>query len=274
MDHGKRVPFEALINTRDLGGFPAADGRRIREKAILRSGELFKATGKDLEQLKIDYALNLVIDFRTPMEREMKPDPEISGVRYVFDPILQEETMGITREEEARGEEQKGDWLDVILRISRRIGKAPEGYMESMYQALAGSAHARAGYGQFLKLLAQQNGGCALYHCTAGKDRVGVGTAFLLMALGVPRELILEDFLMTNEYYRETNRQMTEELYRRGADDGAVNAARELYQVSESCMKGVFDVIDQEAGSSQEFLTKALGFDEVWQEKLKEKYLI
>ncbi len=39
-----------------------------------------------------------------------------------------------------------------------------------------------------------------LWHCSAGKDRVGVGTALLLCALGVPKKTIYEDFMKTNMY--------------------------------------------------------------------------
>ena len=61
--------------------------------------------------------------------------------------------------------------------------------------AAAVSADAAAHYGAFLSLLLDEdNNGSVLWHCSAGKDRVGLGTALLLSVLGVPRELILEDF--------------------------------------------------------------------------------
>ena len=51
------IPFEGLRNTRDLGGLPAADGRRVRPALLLRSGALHKATENDLARLLVDYRL-------------------------------------------------------------------------------------------------------------------------------------------------------------------------------------------------------------------------
>ena len=38
-----------------------------------------------------------------------------------------------------------------------------------------------------------------LIHCAAGKDRTGFGVAAIQFALGVPRETVIDDYLLTNE---------------------------------------------------------------------------
>jgi hypothetical protein len=40
-----------------------------------------------------------------------------------------------------------------------------------------------------------------VFHCTAGKDRTGVAAALILLALGVPRDVVLQDYLLTNKHY-------------------------------------------------------------------------
>lgn len=52
-------------------------------------------------------------------------------------------------------------------------------------------------------VILQQEEGAVLWHCSMGKDRVGVGTALLLYALGVPMETIMEDYLRTNRCLEE-----------------------------------------------------------------------
>ncbi|WP_240799251.1 tyrosine-protein phosphatase [Streptomyces sp. A0958] len=42
--------------------------------------------------------------------------------------------------------------------------------------------------------------GATVFHCSAGKDRTGWGTAVLLTLLGVPRETVEADFLASNQY--------------------------------------------------------------------------
>ena len=93
----QRITLEGLHNTRDLGGFKSTDGRQIRYKKLIRSGELYRATENDKIRLSKEYHLKKIIDFRTETERSGKPDPEIDGAVYIADPILKEETLGITR---------------------------------------------------------------------------------------------------------------------------------------------------------------------------------
>ena len=78
-----RIPLEGLHNTRDLGGFEAADGRHIRPKKLLRSGQLAGMTKKDQRVLLEEYRLRTDVDFRTGQEKAEAPDPALPGVEYV-----------------------------------------------------------------------------------------------------------------------------------------------------------------------------------------------
>lgn len=66
-------------NARDFGGLPTMDGRMIRPGLLLRSGELAGITERDAQTLA-DYPLRTVVDFRTDLEREQKPDRVLPGV--------------------------------------------------------------------------------------------------------------------------------------------------------------------------------------------------
>ena len=92
------IPFEGLRNTRDLGGLPAADRRRVKPALLLRSGALRKAAESDLARLLADYRLEGVVDFRTEVERDKEPDPRerMEGVVFYDFPALSGETIGIT----------------------------------------------------------------------------------------------------------------------------------------------------------------------------------
>lgn len=102
-----RIPLEGLHNTRDLGGFETADGRKIRPRRLIRSGQLSGMTEKDKQVLTEDYGLRTDVDFRTGQERTEAPDPRLPGVAYVENPILSDQAIGITREKDSEEDMMK-----------------------------------------------------------------------------------------------------------------------------------------------------------------------
>jgi protein-tyrosine phosphatase len=55
----------------------------------------------------------------------------------------------------------------------------------------------RGELGRFVNTVAAGDNATVVFHCTAGKDRTGMAAAVLLMALGVPEPVIVEDYLLT-----------------------------------------------------------------------------
>ena len=93
-----KIQLEGLYNTRDLGYFKSLDGRKIRSHKLIRSGELYNLSDNDKKILLDEYNLKTIIDFRTKTERDEKPDPVLEKVNVVINPILEEKTLGITKE--------------------------------------------------------------------------------------------------------------------------------------------------------------------------------
>ena len=184
---GGRIHLQSLPNTRDLGALMTKDGRHILPRKLLRSGSLYHVSLADQDMLLEDYKLSTVIDFRTEAEREQKPDTIMKGVEYYPIPVLDEETSGIT---------QAGTLMDMLTKFDQ----VPDEFICKQYENLVRDEICIKQYANFLDVVLHQKKGAVLWHCSAGKDRVGIGTALLLYALGVPRKTIKEDFLKTNVY--------------------------------------------------------------------------
>ena len=95
----RMIQFNGIINSRDLGGLPAAGGKMIRSGLLIQSANLSQATDEDLAMLRDCYHLSKVSDLRTSAERKGKPDRLPDGVDYSANPIFNEVTAGITRED-------------------------------------------------------------------------------------------------------------------------------------------------------------------------------
>ena len=164
----RKIEFEKLRNTRDLGGMKTADGRTIKTGKLIRSGHLIAASEKDQE--KLAGLIDTVVDFRSDRECTERPEPHISGTNYYHIPVLEETKPGVTRDEDSYEEVRK-----------KMLGEAEiaRKYMVRVYGGFVTSEHCRAQYERFIRLLLEDHGKAVLWHCTAGKDRAGFGTVIV-----------------------------------------------------------------------------------------------
>lgn len=257
------IKLRKMKNCRDLGGFVIKDGRKIKEKCLIRSENLFSATDKDIEKLKTAYNLKTIIDFRTDIECEQKPDPEIKGVRYIHNPILRAQTLGITRE--------RVDYRD-MPKLFTDIDISPLEYMQKMYRNLVLDECAQEHYREFFRILLSGDG-AFLWHCTAGKDRVGIGTALLLSALGVSREEIISDYLMTDYYFRFENAKLKFLIQVAVRDKRVREYLRWLLSVKREYITASFDAIDEKYGNIENYLHSVMQLSDEDISALKEKFL-
>lgn len=258
---GTRIPLESLPNTRDLGGIRTADGRSIRLRRLLRSGALAGISDADREKLLKEYNLKTVIDFRTDTEREEKPDPEMEGVQIIINPIAEEETMGITR-----GRRGLLELLD--------LKQDADELMMKIYPRLVGDTLSREHYARFFEYLLAQEEGAILWHCSAGKDRAGLGAALVLAALGVPESTIRADYLLTNTYLQPVNEQLIAQLAKvSGASAEKLAKVKIIFDAKEAYFDSALNYIKNEYGTATEYLKKALGMDKRKLQKLQRMYL-
>jgi protein-tyrosine phosphatase len=169
-------------NFRDLGGYPAKDGRTVRWRRIFRSNHLGHVTDADIEVLR-GLGLKNAFDFRGAEERmaAMCRLEEVAVHSLPIEPTVAATLRGIR---DSGMPLSSAEALDV-MRDSYR------GYVRH------NTPRFRALFAHMLEDRAP-----LVIHCTAGKDRTGFACALILHALGVPEDLIAEDYLLTNRFYR------------------------------------------------------------------------
>ncbi len=184
----KRIKLEKPKNTREFGGYPTVDGRVVRHNMLIRSGQLSKATDNDIKTLTEKYNLKTVIDLRIDAEIKEKPDNLTPDINYVRVPLLDKTYLGITRDEYSIK-----SWFYLFEDESRR----PEDIFFDMYEMLVFGERSKVLIPEIFSIFSGDNE-AVLWHCSAGKDRVGIVSMLILLALGVEEEVIVEDFLATN----------------------------------------------------------------------------
>lgn len=260
------IKLQGAKNVRDLCDIPCVDGRKIKKGRIVRSANLSNITDSDIEFLKC-YNLKAIVDFRTEPEIKKAPDKEIEGVRWHFNPIIRELTLGV-----ARRANYKRSLEEIFLDFTIELGETAPQWLADLYIPLVSDEFSLANYRHFLDILKENKDGAVLYHCSAGKDRVGVGTMLILLLLGAKYEDILEDYLITNQSYQATIDGAIELGKERNVSQGILNAVGAVNGVVEGFLNKAYEII-MSHGSVEAFFQNALGIDQSYIEEFRNNYL-
>ena len=182
----RRLELPHAANARDLGGFRTSDGQWVRPGLLFRSNRLSALDDNEASYLE-QFGIAHVVDFRSPIEIEAKPDRVPDGAEYSIFSIVADNDPQISG--------TVGD-LDPFETI-RMLNGAP-GIYTSLYQQMATSPRALGAYRQFFQQLIDAEGSPVLFHCTYGQDRAGWAAFVLLRVLGVPKQTAMHDYLASN----------------------------------------------------------------------------
>ncbi len=249
-------------NFRDVGGIGTADGARVRHGRLFRSGHLAHATAEDTAFLA-SLNLHTVFDFRNASDIALEgPDVELPGVRNVNMP-LSDPAAGADFWKTVRDGDLPA--LRAALGDGRAADRMTRSYRELMLQRTG--EHSR-----MLELMAEHESVPTLLHCAAGKDRAGTAMAVILLALGVDREAIEADYLISNDIHRRYR-------IRRGADAEPLDLPEvmellsPLFEARSEYLAAAFDTIDEHWGGTERYLTEGLGCTPQRRERLRELLL-
>lgn len=253
-EHQRLLPLEGGYNFRDLGGYRGAGGKTVRWGTLFRSGTMTHLTPADFTYLK-RIGLRTVTDFRSIEERRVEPVAWPQGGATVLADDYKIDSNPMTQGlGHADLTEQKA--FDLMA----------EGYRTLPYDLAS----------QYRRMFAQLLAGNAplAFNCSAGKDRTGIAAALILTALGVSREDVFKDYLLTNRYILD---KMTPQSPLSKADEvwGAMPPAamRAFGAADRRFLQAMFDAIDKRSGDIDLYLEKEMGLSKIDIAALRARYL-
>lgn len=240
----RRLSVDGAANVRDLGGYRTADGRHVRWGQIFRAGDLSRLTPTGYATLRA-LGIRLVCDLRSAPEVAAAPYrlPDDFPAEYIHAPIY-DTTGGLI------------SGRDLLLQRHRLDAVLIEGYTRILIDQGAPT------FGAILRRLADPDQRPALLHCTAGKDRTGLAAALLLAALGVPEDVIVADYSLSNyaypAVYRTVDRALRGpvRLWLRTSD------VQPLLTADPATLRATFAHLHARYGSPEAYLRDAAGLDD------------
>ena len=251
------IKLDGVHNFRDYGGYASSHGGRVKPRVLWRSAQHSEASDADLGVID-GLGLTSVIDLRGDSERAANPCRR--GPGFAAQVFFQEgETAGLAPHIEAAASA-----LDA----------------QSAHQALLGYYRQMPHRDNLLPMLRcyflalGRGEGPSLVHCVAGKDRTGFAAAMLHHVLGVHRDDIIADYLLTNQAGNIEARIEAGARHIRGrygnVDDATV---RVLMGVHGEFLAASLDAVEQRHGTIDAYLAEVLGVDGAAQERLRGLYL-
>lgn len=241
---GRVLPLAGATNFRDLGGYIGQDGRPVRWRRIFRSDHLADLTPEDTARLAA-LGLARAFDFRGVHERAAVPYavPGITQHPLPIEPTVVQRMK------------------DLVAAGHRVTAEQTVGLMQDTYRAFVhDNAHRFAEL--FEHLLADD--APLVFHCTAGKDRTGFAAALILLALDVPPDVVMHDYLLTNEHYRMP--VAVSAL----APPEVLNV---LWRVQEDFLHAALDAVERDHGGLDQYLARQLGLTSAARRRLADLYL-
>ncbi|EOM75412.1 protein-tyrosine-phosphatase [Rhodococcus rhodnii] len=254
-------PVTAIPNFRDVGGHTVADGV-VRTGVLYRSVDLSRATVEDVHALE-ELGIATIFDLRTESERDAAPDRLPAHSRVVDLDVLRDKKV---RDVPAQMQRVLSD--PSIARDTLGAGRAYAYFRES-YRDFVVLPSAVESYRSFYGDLASGTAP-ALVHCTTGKDRTGWAAAALLALLGVSRDEVYRDYLLTNELLLPALGSVFERFTSSGGDPELLRA---VLGVRSEYLDAAFDAVTTRFGDVETYFAEGLGLGAAGVEALRARFV-
>lgn len=252
------LPTEGIHNLRDYGGYPAAEGARVRRGVLFRSGQHLEASDSDLETIR-RLGIRTVIDLRGTSERTRFPCRRHAG----FDA----EVIAFEGEtSNSPPHEGGGGAIEMTAQTARER-------MMAVYTRMPVNPAMIDIFSRYFDALATREG-ASLVHCFAGKDRTGIAASLLLHVLGAHRDDVVAEYMRTNdaptrEVLERQSLPRMEKHYASIDPDAMTN----LMGVLPEYIETYFAEVERISGSIDTYLSLTLGVDPKKKALLRERLL-
>lgn len=234
-----------------MGGLTTADGRRVRTGLLYRSAALDRLAGADAAEFA-RLGIRTIYDFRTEVERTARPDRVSPDTRHVVADVLGGEA-----------DHNPGQIMEYMRnpRVAHEAfgnGKGAAMFV-TQYREFISFDGARLAFGRVFRDLTNERYRPALIHCMGGKDRTGWAAASLQLLLGVPGDLVMADFLASNEHLQPMFQSFFDDFEARGGDPELLGA---FLWVRPEYLEAALDEMRRSFGTIERYFADGLALDD------------
>ncbi|KAL8992742.1 MAG: hypothetical protein Q9169_006874 [Polycauliona sp. 2 TL-2023] len=267
------VPIPGMVNMRDLGGYSTNESyyrprSSIRQGLIYRGGEPSRITPEGRAKFKA-LGIKKVFDIRTKDEIGTEAnDATLAAVQMPIVELEGTERIHLNVMKEDYGKppdktEAAQTWKKMGKNTTERfIAKVLE-VLENGDQLIPLFAH-----------LAKPDPAPIYLHCTGGKDRTGTVVMLLLRLAGVPKDMVAEEYALTDLGLREEAPKLVEKLLKTpnlGLDEESV---KQILVAKKEYVLGLCDVLEERYGGAERYFREYLKMSAVDVQAIKNALVV
>ena len=251
-------PFEGVHNFRDFGGYSASD-RTIAKGVLFRSGSHAQASDADLERLS-GMGIATVIDLRRPEEKTRNVSRRWRGFAC--------------KVVENHDNHEGAEGWDSFMRAWDMTGDSFHAFQLRYYEEAPFVPRLVDLLARYFAAL-EQSEGAVLVHCAAGKDRTGLAAALTHHVLGVHRDDMMADYLLTNESgrFEKTVETYLDVIEKRFGKRPPLEAMKVAMSVHPDYLERSLGVMAARAGSIDSYVRDVLGVTDDVRERIAARLL-
>ena len=229
------IEMSKIKNFRDLGGYFTRTDQQMKWGRVFRSGDLSSATLYDQERIR-RLGIKTVIDFRSDKTAKKYP--------ILVHPNIRKISLPITPMDDEKINEMMDDEKLTRSDAIRDVQDSYIGIIENFKNE----------FSEMFNILTDENNYPVLLTGSLGKDRVGLASFFILYALGVPQNVIIDDYMLS----RQTIDVSTIAENVKTKPEYFQEAVTALMSVNVAYINYSIDYINQKYGSIDNYLEKEL----------------
>lgn len=269
----RTLPVAGMNNFRDMGGYETQSGKTVKWGKLYRSDHIHNATEKGVAYLKT-LGIHTIIDYRSDVETQKYPNKQIGDQvkTYQVDPSahaaeLAAQFQSSKEDEDANliheiiEQKEKGtlvDHSDVVL---------------TQYRTFVDKRESKEAFSKMLHIVADPKAPAVVQHCRGGKDRTGFGSMLVLGILGVKKEDLVQDYLLTAQNRIERNRTKMEGYKKLTSDPIVLDQLYSFIDTKPDFIEESIDTIVNRYGTIENYAKEGLNLTEQVIQQMKEMYL-
>ena len=269
----RTLPVEGMNNFRDMGGYETKTGQTVKWGKLYRSDHIYNATEKGIAYLRT-LDIHTIIDYRSSVETKKYPNKRIGDQvkTYQMDPSAH--AAELAAQFQSSKEDEDASLINEIIEQKEQGTLVDHSdVVLTQYRTFVSKKESQEAFSKMLAIVADPKAPAVVQHCRGGKDRTGFGSMLVLGTLGVKKEDLIEDYLLTAKNRVERNHAKMEGYKKLTSDPVVLDQLYSFIDTKPEFIEESIDTINENYGSIENYVKEELKLTGQTVEQMKRMYL-